>query len=148
VTEYRLKNTIAIFLIIGHLLSIILVVVLRIADGFLQDEMTTAIALLTPMFAVYTTAVIAHLIDTRHTIADTSPVVTGVFVFLATLLPFLFVLSIICLILLKGFNIAFSNFEEFKTILAIIGTMFALYLGAVIRSLYKSSVQEVGPSNN
>lgn len=140
-TEHKLKNTLALFLIVGHLGTILLVIVLRVQGGFLHEEMTTSIALLSPMFAVYATAVIAHLIDTRHSFTDTSKPVTGLFVFIAAMIPVLFVGSITTIILLKGYNIAFSDFEDFKQVLALIETVFAAYLGTVVRSLYKGSEQ-------
>ena len=50
-TEVQLKSRVGLFLIISHFSIILFIVILYLFNGFLFEEMTTAIALIIPMFS-------------------------------------------------------------------------------------------------
>src|SRR4030042_2502185 len=107
-TELRLKNQIGILLISANFLVIILTIILYLIGGFLFDEMTTIIAIIVPMFSVYTTAIIRNIIKTKNISKDTSQSVNKQYIFISWLFPSAFSIYLISMILLKAFNVGFS----------------------------------------
>lgn len=120
---------------------ILLVVVLFLFSGFNFEEMTTTIALIVPMFSIYTTAIIKHITTNSKRKKDFSEIITGEFVFITFFIPSLFVFFLILMIILKTFNVGFSDFEQFKIMLAISETIFGAYVGLVMSSLFEIKQQ-------
>jgi hypothetical protein len=138
-TENKLKSTLGIFLIIAHFVVILMVVVFYFLDAFLFEEMTTTLALIIPMFAVYTTAIIKSIIDNRnieHNPTIPVPHVTNSFVFVSLVLPALFALFVLGLVTLKAFSVGFDSFEQFKILIGLAETIFGIYVGQIIGSLF------------
>ena len=135
-TEIDLKNRIGLFIIIFHFLSIILILILYLLNGFLFDEMTTTIALVIPMFSIYTTTIIKRIISSKLKSNLNSPHVSNEYVFITFFIPSLFIAFLYVIILLKAFNIGFNSFEEFKIMLAVTETAFGTYMGIVLSSLF------------
>lgn len=136
-TRLQLKNKIGMFLIISHFVIIFLVVILYLFKGFLFEEMTTTIALIIPMFSIYTTAIIKYIIANSKLNRGFSETVTKEFVFITFFVPSLFVFFLTAIIILKALNIGFSDFEQFKIMLAISETVFGAYVGLVMSSLFE-----------
>jgi hypothetical protein len=104
--------------------------------GFLFDEMTTAIALILPMFSIYTTSIIKYILANKNQITDSSNLVSKAYKFIAYSIPAIFVLFIISVITLKACSIGLSSFEHFKIMITIGETAFGTYVGLVLTSLY------------
>jgi small-conductance mechanosensitive channel len=142
VTEDKLKSTLGILLVIAHFLVILLVVVFYFLEAFLFEEMTTTLALIIPMFAVYTTAIVKSIIENRNIEHNpTVPVrnVTNSFVFISLVIPVLFTLFVLALVVLKAFNVGFDKFEQFKILIGLTETIFGIYVGQIIGSLFDKS---------
>ncbi len=135
-TEQKLKGRVGITLIASHLAIIVLAVVLRLMNGFTGDEFTTLFAIVTPMFAGYTTAIVASLIAERHVKEDHSKEVTTAFVVITLLLPLVLAVIVAIAIWLKAYSLAFSDFEDFKRFLITIESIFAVYVGMLIYTLF------------
>jgi len=137
-TEEQIKTRSGLFIIISHLVIIIpLVIILYLFGGFLFEEMTTAIALIAPMFSAYSTAIINYIISNRKKKkTKQAEDITNEFIFITFLLPSLFIIYIISIVLLKAFNIGFSTFEQFKIMLTLGETAFGIYAGYVLKSLF------------
>lgn len=135
--EVQLRNRVGIFLIISHFGIMLSVIGIYLAGGFLFDEMTTTIALMAPFFASYTTVIVRFVIKNKYQTQAKSKDISGMFVFIGFLLPCLFIAAILAAIVLKALNAGFSSFEEFKTVIAIFETVFAVYVGQVVFSLFK-----------
>jgi hypothetical protein len=135
-TEKALRNQIGIALVIANLIVVLSTIVLYLFGGFLYDEMTTTVALIVPMFSVYTTAVIKAIVGSRTSLMDESPVVSPQYVFISWLFPAAFSGYLIALVLLKAFNIGFSNFEEFKGLLVASEVIFGAYVGLILASMF------------
>ena len=139
-TETRLRSLLGLFLIVSQFAVILMTASLHFLGGLRFDEMTTAVALIVPMFAVHTTTVvkyfIAHRADAEE---DGSSRVTVAFTFLALFFPLLFVSSLFAVILLKAYGVALGSFDQFKGALGIIQTCFAVYIGLFISSLYEDA---------
>lgn len=136
-TEASVRNHLSYLLIVGHFGVLLLVVVLWSLHGFTFPEMTTSIALIAPMFATYTTAIIQYIVKNRNAPKPSSkPVSTG-FVFISFLLPAVFLAVLLLMVTFKAFNIAFDGFDQFKIALAICESAFGVYIGKVVSALFK-----------
>lgn len=142
-TEAQLRIRVGIFLITSHLFIIMLLVFMYIIGGFLFEEMTTAIALIIPMFSIYTTAIIKYILANKNQITISSNLVNTAYKFVSYSIPAIFVFFIISIITLKAFSIGFSSFEHFKIMLSIGETAFGTYVGFVLLSLYNIDQRDV-----
>lgn len=135
--EETLRIRLGLFLIVAHFGILLMVIVFWLAGGFLREEMTTSIAIIAPFFAAYTTAIIRHLIKTKHPTPDQGRPVTSAFVFVSFLTPSLFVLLVAGAVVLKAFNVGLTSFEDFKILLGTAETGFGVYVGQLIYSLFE-----------
>lgn len=147
-TREQLKSRIGLFLIISHFMIILLVVALFLFGGFKFEEMTTAVALIVPMFSIYTTAIIKHITTNSKQKKDSSEIITGEFVFITFFVPSLLIFFLISMIILKTLNVGFSDFEQFKIMLAISETVFGAYVGLVMSSLFEIKPQSEKGKNS
>jgi len=116
---------------------LVLIVTFYFIGGFQFEEMTTAVALITPMFASFTTVIVKQVIAERSKRVVASPAVNGAFVFLSFFFPALFVAYLGVITFLKAFNVKIENVEQFKGLLAVGETGFAVYIGMFIGSLFQ-----------
>lgn len=137
-TENNLKSVIGAAIILANILIILAIFILYILGGFLFDEMTTSIALIAPMLSIYTTAIIRDIVKNKNRVKSKGKTVTGDYIFISFLFPLVFVLFLLSIVFAKGFNIGFSSFEQFKTMLAVSETAFGAYAGVVLSSFFKS----------
>ena len=135
-TENSLKINVGLSVVLSYFSLIILVIVLYAFGGFLFEEMTTTTALIVPMFGVYTAAIIKYILANRAMSDDKSAIVTKAFLFISFFLPFVFIASLCSIILLKAYNIAFSNFDQFKLTLGVLQTAFGVYMGLLLTTLF------------
>ena len=136
-TEQKLRDQVGIFLILSNLVVVITALVFYFLGGFLFEEITTTVALIVPMFSVYTTAIVKSFIEHRRNISDKSHVVSGTYVFVVWLFPTSFTIYLVSLVVLKAFNIGFSSFEQFKAFLIASETIFGAYVGLVLGSMFR-----------
>lgn len=141
-TESKLKIAVGLFVVLSHLTLLILAAVLFVAGGFLFEEMTTTIALVIPMFSIYTTAVIKYIVSNRGVLNNKDGLVTKSYAFISFLLPVIFVLLVGAAICMKASNIAFANFEQFKIMLGVLETAFGTYMGIVLSSMFEIKRKE------
>ncbi|MCP4348644.1 MAG: hypothetical protein GY795_24455 [Desulfobacterales bacterium] len=133
-TEAQLRTRIGLFLIISHFSIILSVVVLQIFGGFLFEEMTTTVALIIPMFSIYTTAIIKNIISNKILTEKRSERVTREYIFITFMIPSVFVLFLVAIIILKSLNTV--SFEQFKIMLTVSETVFGTYVGLVLASFF------------
>jgi hypothetical protein len=140
--ENELKIKIGFFLIISHLVILIpLIIFFYIFGNFTFEEMTTSIALIIPMFSAYLTLIINFIIENRKKMGIESDSVTKEFVFLSFLLPSLFVLYIFLITILTAFG-KIKSFAYYKAMLAMGETVFGIYAGYVLKSLFESKKRD------
>lgn len=126
-----------IFIVVSHFGLLVLVLVIWLAGGFLTDEMTTTVAIIAPFLASYTTAIIKYISETKNKISARGPPITSIFVFVSFCLPGAFILLLVAAVLLKAFNIGLRSFEDFKIMLGTTETIFGVYVGQLIFSLFE-----------
>jgi hypothetical protein len=148
VTESGTRSAVGVFLIIAQIVVVILAIVIHIKHGLTFEELTTTIALILPMFAVHTAAIAKYFNTHRTAIADESPRVNGTFAFLAFLMPILFVLYLGGVLVARGFGVAFVAPEQLKWAIGLAETIFAVYLGIFLGSLFEEKGAVRGGATN
>lgn len=138
-TESKTRTALGLFLVVSHFAVLVLIITLHFFGGFTFDEMTTAVAIITPMFASFTTVIVSQVIAERTQFRAASKQVSMAFVFLSFFFPVLLVAYLVAIILLRAFNVAIENFENFKGLLALGETAFAVYIGQFVKSLFKQA---------
>lgn len=136
-TETSLKIRLGITLIFSHFGILLLLIILFANGAFKFEDLTTVVAIIVPMFAGYTTAVISFVIKNKVISADTSGHVTPLYATLSFMFPVAFTILIAAAILAQAFGSLFSNFEQFKQALVLIESMFAIYVGRLIFSIFE-----------
>jgi hypothetical protein len=136
-TERRLKDRLSLFVITSHFGILVLVIVLWLAGGFLTEEMTTTIAIIAPFLAVYATAVIKYITDERYRVEHEGKPINNIFALVTFAIPSAFVTIVAAAIILKAFNYGLTTFENFKLMLATTETVFGVYVGQLIFSLFE-----------
>ncbi|MGV3572663.1 MAG: hypothetical protein ACO1PB_18860 [Ramlibacter sp.] len=135
-TERSLRDSVGVFIIVANLAVIGCTFFLYFLGGFLFDELTTTIALLVPMFSVYTTAIVKSFVSGRRRTRVASPQVTPQYVFISWIFPIAFTTYLIALVVLKAFNVGFSSFEQFKSLLIASEAVFGVYIGLILSSMF------------
>lgn len=143
--ETTLKNRIGIILILGHFGILLLVLLFGMTGNFLiKEQMMTAIAIIAPFFASYTTAIIAYLVKTRGQLTPDGNIVSNIFRFVGFLLPSLFIAMVALEVILSAMKLgALADFENFKLILGATETVFGIYVGQLIFSMFQRVTQQV-----
>lgn len=141
-TERSLKYTAGIFLIASHIGLASYAILLFFQNGYNMDELTTIMAIVTPVFAGFTTSIIAFIIKNSKVTQDTTEVVNVPYIVLTLLLPLLLVTALAAAIGLKAHNMAFANFEDFKRFLLLMESLFAAYVGMFVYSLFEKQAAQ------
>jgi hypothetical protein len=135
-TSRKLKYSLGTFLIVSHFGLLIFAIVLYFLNGFSIEEFTTVIAILAPVFAGYTTSILAFIIKDAQTMNDTSKKVNAFYWSFSFAIPLVLVSIIGLTIGLKAYNRVFNNFEEFKRFFLLIESLFSAYVGMFVYSLF------------
>lgn len=146
-TARTIQAIVGVIFIVSHFAVLILVAVFYIARGFTFEEMTTTMSIIGPVFAGYTLIIVRAIFAERaqrKTVPEEKE--RFLFIFLALFVPVVFVSVLVAIIYLRAYNVGISSFEQFKTILALIEGVFAVYLGPIVQSLFSAGKQEGQPS--
>ena len=139
-TEEKVKSLVGIFVVCSQFLVLVVVFVLYLAGGFLFEEMTTSVGLITPMLGVYVTSVIKYFQVNRF-LQKKGRTLNLTYTIITLLIPVAFIAALVSVVFLKAFNIGFSSFDQFKTTLAIVQTGFGIYFGIVLTSLFSEKTR-------
>lgn len=141
-TERQLKYRAGLFLIGSHVGLVIFAIILFFNKGFDIDEFTTVMAVITPVFAGYTTSIVAFIIKDAKIMEDTSAQVSRAYAGLSFGMPLLLVVMVAMAVGMKAFNYVFANFEDFKRFLLLLESLFAAYAGMFVYSLFEQRPPE------
>ena len=131
----QIRARIGIFLLVAHATMMALLLFFYFFGGFTFPEFMDSIGLIGPIFAAFTTIIVRWYLKNSHTI-DNSEAVSRPYIFITIGLPSFFVSFIILLIWAKAYNFGIESFANFKTILALGETGFAVSLGFLVESLF------------
>ena len=135
-TERTLKRRVGLFMVGVHFLSLLLAVTLFFLGGFTFDQLTTATAIIAPMFAGFTTQVISFFSTSRFTSSDRSRPVTLEYAFLTFATPAVLAGLVWVSMLAQANGLAFTDFEQFKLALVLFEGLFAVYAGRLLAPLF------------
>jgi hypothetical protein len=138
-TERTLKNLLGNLIIGTQFLAIALTLILWGFSGFTFDEMTTTIALIIPMLGVYIPPLLKRSHDERFSSQSSNQGnrnLSTSYIFNVLFIPSFFIFLLIVSIMLKAFNLVFSNFGDFKIMIALIQTLFGAYAAQLITRLF------------
>jgi len=138
-TEAQNKSIVGLLLVFSHFGIIIMIFVFYVLGGFLFDEMTTSIALVAPMFSLYTTAIFKHFIKRKRKTKAKAELLTKEYIIISLFVPSVFVLFLGTIVVLKAYNFGLSSFEEFKIMLGVGESVFGIYIGLVLSSAFDPS---------
>jgi len=141
-TEQSLKYTAGLLLIASHLGLLIYTIILFFQNGFNMEELTTVMAIITPVFAGYTTSIVAFIIKNAKSGVDTTQIVNWPYIVLTLTLPIILLTLLATAISLKAHNHVFQNFEDFKRFLLLGESLFASYVGMFIYSLFEKQAPQ------
>lgn len=127
-------------LILAHCAIFALIVYCNLKAGYDFSKLTTTLALIVPMFAGYTSVIVKFIIQNAQQPSNGQVAVSWSMVMLSFFFAVIFVTAIIVVVLLRTWNVAFGDFDQFKWILGAIETAFAIYLSQIISSVYGSEV--------
>ena len=135
--QSTLKTALSAFLVAAHFVILFTVVLLWLNDGFLNEEMTTTLAIIGPFFAAYTTTFVRYLLNSGFyvTMDDRKLPITSVCI--TFILPAAFVVAVFGAIILQAYGIWLRSFEDFKLLLGILECIFGVYVGLAIYSLFE-----------
>lgn len=135
-TEIKLKYSLGVFMIVAHLSILLYTFILFSMHAFTFSQLTTLMAVITPMLAGYTASIISFIVKDKYGLDQDAKRVTPVFAGLSFLLPATFLCVIAGAITLQAYSMAFDNFDDFKAALVLIEGAFAVYVGRFVTSLF------------
>lgn len=135
--ESVLRNKISKFILVSNGILFVTIIALYLFSGFLADEFTVLIAMISPVTAVYIGALVKYAVENKNVIENefNDRPVSQLYVTISYWsIPFHFI-SIFLLINLKAFNLI--TFADLKIGFSIIETFFGVYVGYIVSSLFK-----------
>lgn len=139
-----LKVRLSILLIASHLIAISLLVILFVMDKIWFTELTTGIALITPIFVTYSSVTIKYVMSLRGADLGSSEKVPLSVAFVSFFLPGSFSFLLIMAVLFFGLKIGFKEFDQFKIFLASIESIFGVYLANIVPALFSKDEKSWG----
>jgi len=137
--ENVVRNLLGSLILVSHFGLGAEVVWLFALGGFTYSEMTTAVALLLPLFAVHATAVVKYVIEHRNDPpSNVTPQTSKAYAVLAVCLIISYTSSLALAVWAKAHNEVFDSFDQFKTSLGLAEMFFAVLVGQVVVSLFGS----------
>jgi len=133
----RQKIIVGLFMIGSHFFIILMVMVAWLAGGFLFTEMVTAVGLIAPLFAGYTTVIIGFINDNREALPRSDTEVTESYKVVSFALPALFAFVTGASVVMWALRIGFSEFDQFKILVGMIQGIFGVYVGQLIYGMFK-----------
>lgn len=135
-TKTQVENRVGLLMVLANVAVLLLAVVLYAIGGLLFDEFTTIVAIVSPMFSVYTTAIIKHFMAKAVHKVDRSRRVTPQYALISLFMPVAFSVLIIGSMVFKASNLVFATFEDFKNMVIAAETLFGTYVGSVLAEIF------------
>jgi hypothetical protein len=132
------KTQVGSFLVAGHFVILLSIILAWIDHGFLFEEMVTALGLIGPLFAGYTTVIFSHIIE--HAQDVTNPAqesLSLVYRVASFVVPAIFILVVGGSVYMWANKIGFTDFEQFKILVGLLEGAFGVYVGQFIYAMFK-----------
>ena len=140
----RHKNQVGSFVVAGHFIILLSIIIAWVKHGFLFEEMVTALGLIGPLFAGYTTVIFSHIIEhAQDPKAQTNEDLSFVYRAASFLVPAVFIAVVGASVYMWANKIGFTEFEQFKILVGLLEGAFGVYVGQFIYSMFKKPEKEV-----
>ena len=134
-SEEKFMSVVGVFLILSHFITLFLVLMLTILDRFTKPELFTAVGLILPLFASYTTIIVHRFLSLTKEKPPDPKLVPFPRIFVALFIPSVFVLFVLAGIFWKAFGSL--DFDSFRTMLGVGETAFGIYIGMIVKSMFE-----------
>jgi hypothetical protein len=131
------RTKVGLFMIAGHFVIILLILTMWGVGGFLFEEMVTAVGLIGPLFAGYTTVIVTHVIENRDPTSEKQEPLTAAYRLLSVAIPAVFMMALVAAVLFWSYRIGFKSFDQFKILVGLLEGAFGIYVGQFIYSMFK-----------
>lgn len=118
-----------------HFLTLLCLLIYFLKGGFTFDEFRSTMALVLPMFAVFTTMAVRQTLDSLHS-ADSSVCVKGADATTLLVFPVCFLVLLLASIVAYGEARVFSSFGEFTWTLTAIESGFGVFVGQIVKKMW------------
>src|SRR5438045_8853213 len=112
--KVHLQQSIGLTVIFGHLTVMLYIMVYFFLDYLSFPEMTTSLALVSPMFAIYTTAIIKHFTSHQLRAMHPGPRLSFPFVLISFLFPTVYILLAFVLLTTRADARLLTSFDQFS----------------------------------
>jgi len=132
--ESTVKTVSGLIMLLSQLLILGSAVWLFFLDALLFDQLTTIIAITSPVFGVYVTAYINYVISRQRHNEVTITVIHKEYAILTISFCLIFSIVVLSLIWVKGLSLVALSFEQFKGLFAVAQVV----IGSLASKLYLS----------
>lgn len=143
-SEYRLQFILGLVLVVSHAIAILLCIYLYFDSAILFDNMVEILAIISPVFAIYTSAVVTSFTSNKYKTVSEGVQLNLGFVIISFLFPLLYFLLVISTLIVFGYS-RLLTFIQTVSLIGIAEASFAIYSAKIIGSLYKERVTENNP---
>ena len=132
--EIKIKIYVSVFFILSHFGVVLYLVYLRYYLDYIgHKDFEAAASIIFPVFVTITTIIIKYIIENKYRSLEKSRIVNKMYVFISFLIPLLFVAILIAVI----YKQQSSPIAEFVPVLGLIESLFGVYIGYIIKSLFE-----------
>jgi hypothetical protein len=144
----QLQQSVGLLVIVGHVIIILMIFFYFSRGGLLFEEMTTSLALISPMLAVYTTAIIKQFQQSKYQEDAEGLMLSGPFIAITFVFPTIYLILIGAFVVFRANRTVFTSFNQFSATLGILESVFGVYAGQTLSALFdiRSSKHKTGTS--
>lgn len=132
-SKSKLQMKIGILLIIAQVFIIFMLIIFFILDWFTFDEILLSISIIFPAFSIHTTVIIRYSIKNKSS-EIIGEIKNSIYILSSYIFPISLIILFIFIILLKV--LGRISFIQYTTFLAIGESIFGIYIGNIIYSLF------------
>lgn len=135
-SEKNLKSVVGIIMLSMHIFAVILLTYYMLRSAFLFSQYTTLVAIISPIFGVYSMTYLRNLQNTSRR-SERCRLLSLEYSVIVIVLCVVLCLSIAGVIYIKANNISNISFEETKTIIAICEIVFGGMASVLYFNIYE-----------
>jgi len=137
--QHVLKAIVSSIILIGHFVTLVLILVMYLHSGFTFSEATATVSIFLPITGFYTSAIVKDVITNKEKKRHSKKKYSIGFVLLSCTITLLFTMYILAIIIIKAYNLGIADFGQFKALLLLGETIFAAYIGQIVHAMFASS---------
>jgi len=132
----RFQRIISLFIIFSNLFLFTLILIYYALSGFTPEEAEDLFKLIIPIKSIYMTAAVAFILSTKNENPDGQDRLTREYRLTVRIFIFGHMLLLLALVTAKAFS--FIGYGDMKLGFIIAETLFGVYIGTILNSLFKN----------